>query len=118
MSQALALAAAEHIRYRGGRGRFCFGIVLADETGQRGRDLRLRYPTDLGPLSQCRGMRSHDRDPYVLGPRLFDAVFLPLHRPAAAAVIAGDDERGFVAILRPGLQRVPEFLNEAIEVVG
>src|SRR5271168_331875 len=72
--------------------------VLTDECRQRCSDLRLSHRRSERALAERRGIRPDDGDPNILRALLFNAVFLPLHRTAAPAVVGGNDEGGGPAV--------------------
>src|SRR5208283_1141816 len=102
----------------GGGRRHFFQIVFAEKRCHRGCDLGLRYRGNIGALSQCRSIGPEDCDPDVLRSLLVNAMLLPIDRTASPTVVSGDDESGLVAVSRRGLHRVPEFLSEALELMG
>src|SRR5450631_4521008 len=113
----IRLRRAQYRQRRRGR-RHRRAEVATEERGDGRGDLRLGHGRRPGARAERGRVRTDDRDPDVLGAALVDAVLLPFLEPAAAAMIAGDDEGRSPAVLRDRLHRLPELAHERVHVVG
>ena len=107
----LARGGAEYVMQRwcgGGLGR---PEILADESGNSRRDLRLRHRRQIAALTKRGCVGAEHGDPDVAGTRLPDTVIFPVDRTAAATVIAGEDKRGLAPVGWQRLHLAPQIAD-------
>src|ERR1700680_3727371 len=114
---ATGLRGNQHLLESWGRRPDVSTVIFAEQPGDRRGDLCLADGRRIGALTKGLRVRTEHRHPNILGTLLIHSVFLPVDRAAAPAVVGGNDERGLVPVRGHGLQRVPEVLHVAIELV-
>src|SRR2546429_1675168 len=98
-SRSPRCAAGENIGNRPSALRKRRVIILAEQRRDGGGDLALRVRFGLRSFACRRRVRTDHCDPVAFRVGHFFAVLFPIFRTMAAAMVRGDDERRFAAIL-------------------
>ena len=87
----------KHVRDGRSSGGDVAVIILAEECGECGGDLRLDDGSVVFAYAQRLRIGADHGDPDIFGAFLIHAVFFPFCGAAAAAMVGGDDEGGLTA---------------------
>src|SRR5438034_762946 len=115
-SRPRRLAARENVGNRHAAVWKCRVIIFTQQCRDGRRNLALCVGFGFGSFAGGRRVRADHGDPIAFRAGDLFTVLPPLHRPAAATVVGGEDERCPAAVLGHGLDLFPEPSDEIVHV--